>query len=269
MLKRELRQIMRRSRLRRRQVFLDLYGGAGGVAANPKALGYGVFIFELANGSQYDLTRPKILQLIEGWMKSYVVIGIMCATPCGSWSQARRGKISVPDSGRPLRSRQHLWGLPDLTLRERAVVDAGNATAKSTFRILRLAQISGLPSILDNPINSRLWQCPALCALRSLRDAESITLDQCRFGTPWRKRTRMLLLHCCSVHCLDRRCAGRKGLCSTTGKHHIILQGSGPGGKTWTSRAQTFPKKFADELGRILSSTAAQQSAQNLRSFVA
>ena len=126
-----------------------------------------------------------------------------------------------------------------------------------------------LPSILENPINSRLWQCPAVCTVRSLRDAESITLDQCRFGTPWRKRTRMLLLHCCSVHCLDRRCAGRKGLCSTTGRHHIILQGSGPGGKTWTSRAQTFPKKLADELGRILSSTAEQQAAQNLRSFVA
>ena len=115
MLKRELRQIMRRSRLRRRQVFLDLYGGAGGVAANLKALGYGVFIFELANGSQYDLTRPKILQLIEGWMKSYVVIGIMCATPCGSWSQARRGNISVPDSGRPLRH-GNIFGASQISL---------------------------------------------------------------------------------------------------------------------------------------------------------
>ena len=137
---------------------------------------------------------------------------------------------------------------------------------RATFKILRAALHARAPVMLENPINSMIWIVPSLQKLLSL-GAEVITCDQCQFKAPWRKRTRLALWNCVSKHGLNCRCSGHSGVCSASKKHHIILQGTAPCGRAWTSLAQHYPKPFAHEIGRVLCVSADELMMANLRSL--
>ena len=83
-----LRLALSRARLRKYQVFLDLYGGTGGVTASLRRAGFAVITFDLYLGAEFDLADPAVISLILGWLDSGIVIGLMLAPPCGSWSLA-------------------------------------------------------------------------------------------------------------------------------------------------------------------------------------
>ena len=217
LLKAELGRELRRCHRRRKQVFLDLFGGTAGVTAAIRKLGYGCICFELTRGQQYDLTCRAVLKLVKGWISSGVVIGASVATPCSTFSRARRGKPAVPDSGRIVRSRSHPWGILSLSPKERIAVDLGNATARASIQIIKNLTHHGLPVILENPINSQLFY--VLQNLLRRKDCTCISTDQCQFGARWRKRTRLC---CWNIHdpaSLARLCKRRgfvQGASSTT-----------------------------------------------------
>ena len=99
---------LKKAKLRRRQVFLDLYGGTGGVSASLRAMGFAVLTFDLDLGAEFDLCDPAVIARIIGWCRSGVVMGIMLAPPCGSWSKA------LTLWGHAVRSKQSIYGLPNL-----------------------------------------------------------------------------------------------------------------------------------------------------------
>ncbi len=233
-----------------------------------RARGYGVIAFEITRGEQYDLSRRCVVQLIEGWLKSYVVMGVMFATPCGTWSRARRNRIELPGSGRPLRTRRHIFGLPDLTLDEIRKVAMGNATARATCRLIEFADGLNLPVILENPVNSMLWIVPRLVKLRSRPSCQVVLLDQCRWGTRWRKRTRVAAWNCQGIDHLNLLCTGRNGICSRSKRHHIVLTGRAPCGVPWTRLAQVYPKPLANRLGDVLINSNEQLIGANFRNLV-
>ena len=67
--------------------------------------------------------------------------------------------------------------------------------------------------------------------------------DQCRFGTAWRKRTRI---------CLSTELAGERDLCLGGHQHQPLRGRSGAHGASWTRVAQVYPRglcwKIADSL---------------------
>ena len=103
-----LRLALSRARLRKHQVFLDLYGGTGGVTASLKRAGFAVCVFDLGLGAGYDLADLAVMNFILCWIDSGVVISLLLAPQCGSWSRA------LAMWGHAVRSRDKIYGLDNL-----------------------------------------------------------------------------------------------------------------------------------------------------------
>ncbi len=154
-----------------------------------------------------------------------------------------------------------------MSAKERIAVQLGNATARASIRIVRAFKNMGMPVILENPINSQLFY--VLESLTKADDCEMVTTDQCQFGTRWRKRTRLCCWNVPNSAQLGRLCHGRKGQCSLSGKHHIVLTGPSPCGIPWTRLAQEYPRKLCTALAHKLTLAADEQSLAHVRSLMA
>eukprot|EP00972_Heterocapsa_arctica_P069603 10284612-Heterocapsa_arctica.AAC.1 len=86
---------------------------------------------------------------------------------CGSWSRARRGGPGQAGMPPPLRgdSPEEIWGLPFLSYADQQRVKLGNKTAIWCAELFLFAANCGVPVIIENPPNSRLWLCPPFAKL--------------------------------------------------------------------------------------------------------
>ena len=78
------------------------------------------------------------------------------------------------------------------------------------------------------------------------------TVDYCRHGTPWRKRTRFAVWGKKNV-CTELRllCSSKGGMCDITGKQHHRLSGW-VRGQAITSQAEEYPAGVATAIARHL-----------------
>jgi hypothetical protein len=251
-LKQIMRTQLRAAKFNKHRIFLDLFGGVGHISRLLKAQGFAVINFEILNGPHFNLTNPKIIKLIKGWITSHVIAGVVIATPCTSWSRARHGP---PHSNwGPIRDNKHIFGIPGVSERDANKLKIGNQTMSATACIVRACSSAGIACILENPGQSMLWLAPPILRVCQISTHRSCTVDFCQFGARWRKRTRLALWNCQFVE--PALCKGRGGICSRTGKHHIILSGKDPkSSQLWTQLAQPYPVQFARFLANLLISS--------------
>ena len=133
---------------------------------------------------------------------------------CGhpSWSTRNSGRVRTVESP---------WGTPGLSGAHRQFVRDGNLEARASLVVLRGALSAGLPVILLHRRASFLWDTPEMAAA-SDRGCVNIILDQCQFGERTLKRTRLAAWNLGKLESLGRRCTGTRGLCSATGRHHLL-----------------------------------------------
>ena len=235
----------------KKQCFLELFSGTGRVSSYVRSLGFAVISFDIFFGPEFDLLRPCVLQLINGWIRGGVILGCYFGTPCSSWSLARRGPAT--SSWGPLRSQDYIYGLPGLSAKDQAKVQIGNETMRTTVKIISQCLKFGLPCILENPINSRLFHAPEILSLQQHPSYLRHCCDQCRFSSAWRKRTGIWTWNCQDSVVLDHRCTGSKGFCSSSQIKHVVLSGSAPGtNQLFTALASEYPRSFAKVLARLL-----------------
>eukprot|EP00959_Pyramimonas_sp_CCMP1952_P275784 5764596-Pyramimonas_sp.AAC.1 len=68
--------------------------------------------------------------------------------------------------------------------------------------------------------------------------------------------------------CIHQRCIGQKGLCSVTGKPHLILEGVDPAsGRKRTAIAASYPKVLSRTLARTLRLVAENNRSLNKHSW--
>jgi hypothetical protein len=254
-LQREFRAALAKSATCRRQVFLEFYAGAGSVSHMGSRLGFGVISIDIVNGDHHDLTRPCVQRVLRGWVSSGCVRGAWLGTICSSWSRARRGP---PGSAwGPIRSREFIYGLPDLSPADQGRIEVGNRTMLQSADFIRKCIDCRVPCILENSVASLLWSAPPLAKLRTHADYSEVSVDQCAFGAAWRKRTRLGAWGCLLEAFENKLCQGKRGICSFTTKEHIVLRGTSKVHKClWTSLAQSYPNKFARAAARSLVSSA-------------
>ena len=84
-----------------------------------------------------------------------------------------------------------------------ARVEDGNQLLRHMCRWCRLAAKKGVWWVIENPTSSRLWRMPEIQDLISRTNAYFIVLDFCQYGTPWRKRAK-LLTNCPHLAILSR-----------------------------------------------------------------
>lgn len=214
-----------------------------------------VHIIDIIHGPQHDLTRRRIQRALIRNLHRRKVVGAVLATPCQSFSIARRGP---PPTARgpppPLRSRECLWGLPHLNEKDQERVRIGNSLARFTARYARECLKLGIPFIIENPRSSRLWLLPPMQALMNCRDVEVVDVDFCMMGTRWKKPTRLVIGHGepqAIAKMRGMKCHGR-GICSRTQQPHQQLTGTSPNGQFWTLIAQPYPQQLCVLMSQVV-----------------
>ena len=234
------------------QYLADLFGGEAGVSRASKFFKVPAHPYEIERGPEFDLCKRANLRRLCRDAREGRLIASMIATPCTSWSVARN-RTNV------IRNRFEPWGirlpLKPLSERDKASLDMGNRTMKATLLLIRCFEKEGIPWCLENPASSNMWHVPQLRALLKRPHIQLVEIDQCSFGQPWRKRTKLLFSRCdvqdVEAMASKHHCGGRR-VCDFSNKEHIQLTGSGPDGKPLTRQAQTFPSGMCRTLARLL-----------------
>ena len=238
------------------QVFLELFSGSGAVAARIRAeSGYTCICIDIKYGAHFDITNRKVASMILGWISSGLIRGVWLAVPCSTWSRAR---------WIPWRTWLHIYGIPGLKEHQKAAVLLGNKTLAFARRVINMTIKCGIPAALENPATSQMWGEPGLRNLLNHRSSQQVVFDMCKFGTPWRKRTRIAAWHGAGISFLRRLCPSKLGRC-WTGKPHIILQGRPRGGSIpWTKVAEPYPPALATDVARWLLRSADGRAYEHL-----
>ena len=135
-------------------------------------------------------------------------------TPCNTFSAARKDDGGPP----PLRSLEFPLGLPTLSSDNTLLVMMGNLFVSRTEELAWLVVLHGGDVSIENPLLSLMWATPALLHLQHEARMIDIDFDQCVFGAPSKKPTRIrattnvLLMDVPSLQCQG-------------GHAHEVLQG--------------------------------------------
>ena len=201
-----------------------------------------VLAVDVLHGPSHDMLRSENREVILRRIRQGEVSGVWLGTPCTSMTRARRGK---PGSGwpAPLRSAASPDGLSDLPDRDRSKVETGNALAAFSARVIVACVRRGVPVAVENPGSSFLWLTSWFTRLAAVHPPSEVVLDYCSLGTPWRKRTKLRSWHL-DLSGIGSKCSSSHGLCSFTGRKHLVLEGRAPDGRFWTVVAQPYPKDF-------------------------
>ena len=156
-----------------------------------------------------------------------------------------------------IRNKQHPWGIPreQLSDKDFEKVQVGNSTMQAAIEMVDHLHRRQLPWSLENPHASKCWNLPFFKALQEDENVDMCVVDFCAFGTPWRKRTRILVgnVHEPDIGKLHGKfCLSRCGFCTFSGKKHFQLTGSNHAGIPWTRIAQPYPKKLCTQLAHVL-----------------
>ncbi len=166
-------------------------------------------------------------------------------TPCNTYSAARKDDGGPP----PLRSHQFPDGLPTLTGDLLDQVFLGNLFKERTCEACSaLVNVGGHFSI-ENPLGSLLWATPQMVSFAKWARALSVDFDQCAFGAPSKKPTRLMFSHQIFQQVMAVFCPGNH-------KHQVLK------GKVFskqfnkvvfrTKLAQVYPKDMCSAMGQCI-----------------
>ena len=212
-----------------------------------RAAGFSTREWECLRGDAEDLVRPCVQRLVRQDIAAGRLLGAFLAPPCGSWSSINRS-VHRPCSD--------LWGsLEQPSAAATKSVRRGNACARAALKLISSLEAHRVPWLLEHPRSSKLWRTQEFISLANRSHIEICHLDQCQYGTRWRKATTLMCSHVdpYNLHRLHRRChKSRSGLCNATGKAHIQLRGLHSSGIPMTSLASSYPRDLAQDISFVL-----------------
>ena len=156
----------------------------------------------------HDLTNASLQKsLLEGIRSRKWHVAI-CTPPCSTFSRVRGANKNGPP---PARDAQHFWGYPWLSSRRSQEVQIGNELVRFTCRMLHAIVDCSSPmlALVEHPEDlgmvvrsedSLHYQPASIWQLRQLRSLAghgnppffTVVFNQCSFGAPYRKPTRLL-----------------------------------------------------------------------------
>jgi len=169
------------------------------------------------NPERQDLLKKPVRAEIETMLEEGCFLAMGGGPVCQSMSRA-----VCP----PCRTVDFPYGVEGLSAKQQVKVKEGNSFARWTVRLVRKFGKRVL-FWWENPEKSWMWYLPCYGPLLRPMPREPpdggkfLVLDYCRFGTPWRKRTRFFT----NISSLQ----GVRCLCCGNHKH-IILRGASPSG---------------------------------------
>lgn len=249
--RRKLKRIPLNRRARARGVLLEVFAGSARLCKAFRRQGWETWAWDSKLGPSFDLTSPRNLKNLLA--KLVQVDWVHIATPCGSFSAARRGRPGSP--GGPLRTKEFPYGIPGLPETDLKKTEIGNKLLAATISIIETCLRYHVPVCLENPRSSQLWFQPSL--LKVLSHATRVHVDYCGYGTRWKKATTFASWHADSLTGLHAKCQGHPSnklrVCGFTQKTHLHLEGKSPDGRLWTVVAEPYPHKLCNKYAHLAS----------------
>lgn len=217
---------------------LDLYSGRAGVARALIAAGCPwVVTFEVTRSTAEDLTQTEVKRKIIRLIQLHAV------KVCGSALVCRSFSVAITP---PVRSSQYPRGVPWASHDMRAKIAEGNGMSDFNAEVHSACDEHGVWFWTENPDASFLWRQRKYELFRGAGSEHVFRLDYCRFGTPWRKRTR--------VATNVPKLMGLRMMCRCKGPH-VPLRGQHPTRRIpWTLVAQPYPRGFC----KVVAAAAAE-----------
>ena len=251
--------------------FLELFAGKAGITEAVHL--QGIPVLPPVDIEPCDL-NPSPLDLVDVqvWMLIMDIIGrgwvffLHCGTPCNTFTSARKDDGGPP----PLRSLEAPMGLPDLRSADEPLVFLGNLFLERSCEACYVVFLFGGDFTIENPLLSLIWHTHILQALVHDTRALSLDLDQCAFGTPWVKPTRLLssteLLDDVAVRCPRNHVHAKlKGKVWDPQRQRMVFRTKLAQVYPWAlcaTIAQAVALVFADPLHHLLPSFALALPAQ-------
>ena len=180
-------------------LFLELCCGSATLSGVVQEAGFSVLPIDWGRNVRKPAVHPLQLDLRSraswGFVKDLVkcrkTFWVHVAPPCGTASMAR----GIGRGPRPLRSPQHVWGLPGLTPVELGRVTSANSIYEETaaFVVWILDDAPDVLVTVENPLHSLMWMLPPFQSL--LQRLHLVSFDACRHGSTRAKATGFLTNH--------------------------------------------------------------------------
>ena len=181
--------------------------------------------YDIAHGLSQNLNLPSVRSTLERLIRCGVFFCIGMAPVCSSFSVA-----ITP----PVRTKEHPEGIKDVSEKMYVKITEGNGMCDWVLQLCLLAVELNLLFWVENPAGSWFFRQKRWIEMLDLRSS-SIgfwTVDYCRYGTLWRKRTKV---------CTNTILKNFKTLCDRTHGHLALRGRSKKHRKSWTLVAQPYP----------------------------
>ena len=224
-----------RDKCRKRTGHLDLFSGSRAAAkALAEETKCWVLTFDLKHSLHEDLLDRQLQSKIHQLLRLKCFLSLSGGPVCASFSRAVRPAV---------RDKDHPEGLQAITSAMRVKVDIGNAMSCWVASTVKQADQCGLVWWVENPAGSFLWQMPEWRRLLVELDCDFFTTDYCRWGTPYRKRTRFLT---------SGVSAGERLLCNCESEHVRLSGYSRYHRCSWTQVAEPYPASLSRFLAKLV-----------------
>ena len=239
---------------RPRQFALEIFAGTARLSSALEKAGERCFPIDICLFPSHNVLSQDVERSIVHFIQQDRIKFIWFGMPCTTFSRARRSDGIGPG---PLRTNEHIWGLPGLTPSDQYKLRQGNRMFLFTLRLMKLCDKQRVPFVVENPFSSMAWDVPAM--RRFIHDAGCLecNLDFCMYGEKWKKPTK-LIYKFLRLDSLENRCASSNHICSRTGRPHVPLTGldkTGNTGKFMAMLAQPYPWSLADALSAEIATT--------------
>eukprot|EP00438_Fugacium_kawagutii_P034295 Skav220568 [mRNA] locus=scaffold2140:124648:130443:+ [translate_table: standard] len=160
-----------------------------------------ILLIDLALSDRHDVTNPKLIELLIHWVRSGYVAGLITAPPCETWSQARYQLTTSPKDPRPVRSAANPLCISGLTSAELTQISVANVLLYTSIRLLVSAALSGVPGVLEHPLEPQdptrpsIWRLPWLRMMHSNGLIKQHVIQQAKYGATAIKPTTLATCH--------------------------------------------------------------------------
>ena len=218
---------------------LDLFSGCR-VAAQELAnrSGRWVLTYDVLHSPTEDLLDEQVQRHIRAMIEAGCFITASAGPVCASFSRAVRP---------PVRSAEFPSGLSAISPNMQKKVAVGNAMSRWLATLVELLLLLAIPFWIENPAGSFLWLQPEWVALIAKHKLDCFLTDYCRWGTPWRKRTKFYGRF---------TAAGSRFLCQCLCRHVRLVGYSAEHKCCWTKAAEAYPRSLAKYLAAALLESA-------------
>ena len=154
-----------------------------------------------------DLSDPQVQAFWIAGIQQGWVHGFLGGPPCATWSKARAVQPCNNQLDprrrfpRPVRSAEHLWGLPELALRELDQVTDGNVLLGFCLESVLSLAVQGMTGIVEHPAEPEgdgfpsIWKLPLVQLIFTLPGVERVKLAQGLLGADSPKPTELLVVN--------------------------------------------------------------------------